>query len=136
MCRFVNTIFVLFLLPRLVHGADVRDYKEWQLFSNAAFAICIGQAFRTKPVVEDAHRTASGYLEYSHMPFAAYLELQKQVGFWLDKKYPGKSGGSLQLMKCIDYYNSGDIRSLYNKFDPCVDRILWPDVHEYGLRCQ
>ena len=125
----------IFLIPCSSHGADVTDYKEWQLFANAAFAICMGQAFSSRLVVEDAQRTASGYLEYAHMPFAAYLELQNQVERWLNKAYPSKSGGSLQLMKCIDYYNSGDIRSIYNKYDPCADRKLWHDAKEYALRC-
>ena len=51
-------------------------------------------------------------MEFSHISLDANQELRDSINVWSAKKYPSKSGESLQLMKCNDFYNSGDIQKI------------------------
>ncbi len=111
----LGIILIIFSFSSL---ASTKDYSEEQLFQNFAYAACVASAYQSKEVTADANRAASGYLEFGHLSLDAYQEIQKRINTWLEKKYISKSGKSLQLMKCIDFYHSGDIQKIYKKYTP------------------
>lgn len=108
---------------------------ESRAFSDFAYTICIGSAFESKEVKEDANRSANGYMEHSNISLDAYQELRNQIDIWLSKNYDSKSGKSLQIMKCNDFYNSGEIQKIYNKYNPCISSDGWLDMSDYNKQC-
>ncbi len=104
-------------------------------FYNYAYSICIGSSFNANEVKEDANRSANGYMEHGNISLDAYQELRNRVDVWLAKDYMSKSGGSLQIMKCNDFYNSGEVQEIYHKYDPCKSSEGWLDVADFNRQC-
>lgn len=117
-CRKQIPLGIILIIFSFSSLASTKDYNEEQLFRNFAYAACVARAYKSKEVTTDANRAASGYLEFGQIPLDAYQEIQNRIDIWLAKKYISKSGKSLQLMKCIDFYHSGDIQKIYKKYTP------------------
>jgi len=132
-------VFLLFTTTNITN-ADTHAFKqasEETLFRNFTLAICTGMAYEkeSKKIATDAGRSASGYREFSHVDLAAYEESRKLVKKWLAKDYKSKHGGQIALMKCIDLYNSKELKNLFGKYDPCKNRDAWLDENEYKKKC-
>ncbi|MDZ4264079.1 MAG: T6SS amidase immunity protein Tai4 family protein [Pseudomonadota bacterium] len=104
-------------------------------FFNYAYSICIGSAFNPDEVKEDANRSANAYMEQGNISLDAYQELRDRIDIWLAKKYLGKNGEPLQIMKCNDFYNSGEVQDIYDKYDPCKSSEGWLDIDDFNMRC-
>lgn len=104
-------------------------------FYNYANTICMGSAFTDNEIKGDANRSANGYMEHGNISLDAYQELRDRVDIWLIKDYMSKSGGSLQIMKCNDFYNSGDIQEIYQKYNPCRSSDSWLDSADFEKQC-
>ena len=135
-------IAVLFLLAISNQSlADKHPFKtanEETLFRNFSLAICTGMAYEkfSKEIATDTGKAATGYREYSHIDLQAYEESRKLVNKWLKKDYQSKHGGQIDIMKCIDLYNSKELIRLFKRFDPCKNRGAWLDAKEYQQRCE
>lgn len=116
-------------------GSVKRETPESINFLNYAYAICIGSAFDVDVVREDANRSANGYMQQGNISLEAYQALRSKVDSWLAKEYPSQSGGSLQIMKCNDFFNSGDIQKIYIEHDPCKSSEGWLDVADFNRQC-
>ena len=81
-------------------------------------------------------QAASGYREYSHISLDAYEEVRATISKWLKKDYSSKSGGQVELMKCIDLYNHDDLKVVFEKYNPCKSQDSWFDEDEFKLRCE
>jgi len=115
---------------------NIRNYNENELFHNFAYSICIGSAFDTQEVKSDANRSANAYIQFGNISIEAYEEIRNKVDSWLKKEYKSKSGKSLQVMKCIDFINSGEVEKVFSKYDPCKNKENWLDAEEYDKRCR
>lgn len=115
-----------------------KNASEEILFRNFTLAICTGMAYEkeSKQLATDVGRSASGYREFSHIDLEAYEESRKLVSKWLAKDYQSKHGGQIDLMKCIDLYNSKELKDLFIKYDPCKNRDAWLDEKEYMKKCR
>ncbi len=121
--RLILVLIILALLgcsPQAIKTNNLENIN----FNNYAYAICIGSAFDTSEVKEDANRSANGHMEHGNISLDAYQELRDRVDIWLAKNYVSKSGKSLQIMKCNDFYNSGEIQKIYHQYDPCKSRMM------------
>lgn len=105
-------------------------------FHKFAYTICIGTAFESSEVKEDANRSAGGHIEHGNISLDSYDELRLRVDKWLAKKYRSKSGKSLQIMKCNDFLYSGEILEIYNKYDPCISKEGWLDKEDFIRQCK
>ena len=134
----IKGLGVIVLLP-VMAGCSMTKIKQASPeeinFKKYAYAICIGSAFEADEVKSDASRSANGYMEYGNISLDAYQELRERVDYWLDKPYLSKSGGSLQIMKCNDFYHSDEISNIYMKHDPCRSSDGWLDLDEYKTQC-
>jgi hypothetical protein len=104
-------------------------------FYNYANAICIGSAFNDNEIKKDANRSANGYMEHGNISLDAYQELRGRVDVWLAKDYKSKSGGTLQIMKCNDFYNSGEVQEIFQKYNPCKSSDSWLDSEDFDKQC-
>lgn len=130
-------IFILTILNLYGCTTNVNRPANFETinFYNYAQSICIGSAFNIKEVKEDANRAANGYMESGNISLNAYQELRDRVDVWLAKKYISKTGKSLQIMKCNDFYHSGEIQGIYQKYDPCKTTDGWLDITDYNKQC-
>ncbi len=124
----------------LLSACSIKSTKTSNLesinFHKYAYAICIGSAFKNNEIKEDANRSANGHMEHSNISLEAYQELRNHIDIWLAKKYHSKSEKSLQIMKCNDYFYSGEIQNIYNKYDPCKSKEGWLDITDYNKQCK
>ncbi len=121
----VKKLVLLLLVIKLVSCSSPTQKMfsaEERNFYNFAYTICVGSAFEDLAVKGDAGRSANGYIQFGNIELDAYQELRERVNFWLAKEYKSKQGGSLQLMKCNDFYHSGEIQEIYLRYDPCKNK--------------
>jgi len=128
--------FVIFMfLSSCSHVGNINKNNESLLFHDYAYSLCIGSAFKSEEVRADANRTVNRYLQFSNISSDAYQELRTSMNVWLAKYYKSKSGESLQIMKCNDFFNSGEIQTIYKKYDPCLSKDNWHDENKYDFQC-
>lgn len=109
--------------------------SEHETFNDYATAICLGTAFDDNAVKADFNKAANGYMERGNMPLEAYEELRVLVNSWLQKDYPSKRGGQVQSAKCFDLRGSGELRALYEQYNPCSSEEGWFSQADYQKAC-
>ena len=135
--KFVHSIItVAFVFPGLSCAKNIREYNESEIFQNFAYSICVGSAFESEEVKSDANRSANAYIQFSNISLESYEEVRKKADSWLARDCKSKSDKSLQLMKCIDFINSGDVQEIFVKYDPCKNKENWLDTSEYEKFCK
>ncbi|KPJ92111.1 MAG: hypothetical protein AMJ53_10050 [Gammaproteobacteria bacterium SG8_11] len=137
--RFVFVIFSVYLMSAS-HAADHRFKQESEknFFRYFTLAVCMGMAYESdsKKLASDVGKAASGYLEFGHMDLDAYEDARELIKTWLKKDYQSKTGGQVEIMKCIDLFESEDLDSLYQKHDPCQKPDRWLDESKFKSRCK
>jgi len=109
---------ILLALPGFLYAKNIRDYNEKELFYNFSYSICIASAFDVEEVKSDANRAASAYVQFGNISIEAYEDVSNKANTWLKKEYRSKTGKSLQIMKCIDFINSGEVEKVFSKYHP------------------
>lgn len=132
----LTLVFIILILFGCSNQVKTTKNLESINFNNYAYTICVGSAFNIMEVKEDANRTANGHMEHGNISLDAYQELRERVDFWLAKDYISKKGKSLQIMKCNDFYNSGEIQEIYRKYDPCASSEGWLDITDFKRQCK
>lgn len=122
----------------LAEDHDFKNASEETLYRNFTLAVCTGTAYEkdSKKIATDAGKAATGYSEFSHIDLAAFDESRKLAIKWLAKDYKSKHGGQIEIMKCIDLYNSQELKTLFAKYDPCKNRDAWLDENEFMKKCK
>ena len=115
-----------------------KNASEETLFKNFTLSVCIGMAYEgeSEKLSSNVNKAASGYREYSNISLDAYEDARSVIRKWLKKDYSSKHGGQIELMKCIDLYNHIDLKSVFNKHNPCNLKESWLDQNDYKLRCK
>ena len=90
-------------------------YSEQVLLKNWALSRCIGTAFANAEIKQDAFNSASGYLEYGHVPIEAYEEVSKLISVFLARKYSGSIPGTFHTMECLDLFHSKALDGVVQK---------------------
>ena len=109
--------------------------QEEIIFKKFTLSICLGSAFEAKEMKYDANKAANAYRIRGNMPAEAIDESRKLVDKWLNKSYLSKSGEQIQVMKCIDLYESNDLLNIYKKYSPCNNKKNWYDSEDYIRQC-
>lgn len=136
--RLIVTISIIIISSAC--NAEIHAFKEAKeetLFKNITLSLCLGMGYEGKSsYFTDQFSTATnGYREFSNVSLDAYDELRALIKIWLKKDYISKSSSQNILMKCIDLSNSSEIKSLYEKYDPCKSSESWLDNKEYKVKC-
>lgn len=136
--KLIATImFIIFTSACNAEGHAFKNAKEEILFKNITLSICMGIGYEGKSsyFTDQFSDATNGYREFSNISLDAYEELRALVKLWLKKDYRSKNDIQNVLMKCIDLGNSNEIKSLYDKYNPCRKPESWLDNKEYKLRC-
>lgn len=92
-----------------------KQQSELKLFQNYAQASCLATAFTEGEIQQQAVSALNGYREFGAMPLEVYEALAEPMQQWLAKDYATKAGMQNNLMKCIDFAESEQVRNIYRK---------------------
>ena len=114
-----KTVQILgFTLAFLDAGSVIAEVSPTSTASNAtllrnyAAAQCISLAYDDPVVKADAQDAVGAYVEFGSVAVEAYEQITVLATSFLTRKYASKSGGKLQLMKCLDLLNSPELAAL------------------------
>lgn len=65
--------------------------------------------------MQNTLNSSSAYLEQSSLSIDAFNNADPLIDSWLEKNYQGSIPGSFNTQKCIDLFNSTELKSLYQK---------------------
>jgi hypothetical protein len=90
-----------------------RRVSEPDLLRGYALSRCLAAAYKGLPMELDANRSAEAYREAGHevRPWV-YGELDRLSTHAAAEIPPGLSTGRLCVMRCIELYESGDVRQV------------------------
>ena len=133
-------IFLSFCFMSVCHATEheFKNADEKTIFRNFTLAVCLSTAYQSdsQKLTNDANKAAGAYSQFGHMGFQAYEDATVLIDSWLKKDYQSKSGGQIEIMKCIDLYNSKELAEFFQKYDPCKNPDQWLDKEEYKNRCK
>lgn len=91
------------------------SFKQPQIFSNWLLNRCAGKAASDKAFSDDAFKSASAWLEVSHLPVEAFSDGDKLINAYLKMNLSGSVKGSFNMMKCTLLSQSQDAQAIYKK---------------------
>lgn len=80
-----------------------------ELLKKWALCKCLAKAFPKTAVADDASKTAAAYLEFGTAPIESYESLKVLADDYLKRPYSGSVPSNYDTMKCIDFYESGEL---------------------------
>lgn len=92
------------------------SFSQPQLFQNWLLNRCIGKASTDKTMKEDAYKSASAWLEYSHLPVEAFNGGDKLIDKYLKINLTGSVEGNFKVLTCTLLSQSKDAISIFNKY--------------------
>lgn len=114
---------------------ELNNTTEKTLFKNYALAMCLASEYKDTSIHSDAGRALNGYREFGKLDLSVYQDAYNLLKSWEKKSYLSKSGDVMKVARCIDFHNSQDVESLFQKNDPCKDIKNWRDENQYRVRC-
>lgn len=88
-------------------------------FSNEkkyAIANCLANAYPDSEFSSDAKHISGAYLQKGEFGLDMYENIRKYVSKYREKAYLSKHGRNLNIMQCIDLYESKELVSSINEF--------------------
>ncbi|NEG62567.1 hypothetical protein GQQ23_09495 [Pantoea agglomerans] len=92
------------------------SFKQPEIFSNWLLNRCAGKVATDKAFTDDAFKSASAWLEVSHLPVEAFSDGDKLINAYLKMNLTGSVTGNFNMMKCTLLSQSQDAKTLYNKY--------------------
>jgi Type VI secretion system (T6SS), amidase immunity protein len=99
----------------LAEVSPARTASDAVLLRNFAIAQCVRLAYDDPVVQADAGDAVGAYVEFGSVGPEAYEAALALAKTFLARSYPSKSGGKLQLMKCLDLMNSPELAALVKR---------------------
>jgi hypothetical protein len=95
----------------------IKIYSAHDLLKNYALSACLHQASPESPIGNDARASAAAYVELGRVNDSdAYLDINQMAKDWLSKAYTSKTGSTLTVMKCIDFYHSKELTQKVKRY--------------------
>ncbi|ATZ10505.1 T6SS amidase immunity protein Tai4 family protein [Erwinia amylovora] len=116
MNKLLSLSFLILSLQASCNAYANNKYSPQTNLKNYALSSCISQGYQSKEVKEDAAAAARGYLEFGDYSLAAHTAVRKLGKAFLAKEYTSQSGEPMTLVKCIDFYHSGQLDKLVKEF--------------------
>jgi len=91
-------------------------FKQPQIFSNWLLNRCAGKASTDKAFTDDAFKSASVWLEVSHLPIEAFSDGDKLISAYLKMNLTGSVSGNFNMMKCTLLSQSQDAKTVYSMY--------------------
>jgi len=91
-------------------------YTQPQIFSNWLLNRCAGKVSSDKAFTDDAFKSASAWLEASHLPVDAFSEGDRLIDDYLKMDLTGSIAGNFRMLKCTLLSQSQDAKTVYRKY--------------------
>jgi len=91
-------------------------YTQPQIFSNWLLNRCAGKVSSDKAFTDDAFKSASVWLEASHLPVDAFSEGDRLIDDYLKMDLTGSIAGNFRMLKCTLLSQSQDAKTVYRKY--------------------
>lgn len=91
-------------------------YTQPQIFSNWLLNRCAGKVSSDKAFTDDAFKSASVWLEASHLPVNAFSEGDRLIDDYLKMDLTGSIAGNFRMLKCTLLSQSQDAKTVYRKY--------------------
>ena len=91
-------------------------YTQPQIFSNWLLNRCAGKVSSDKAFTDDAFKSASAWLEASHLPVNAFSEGDRLIDDYLKMDLTGSIAGNFRMLKCTLLSQSQDAKTVYRKY--------------------
>lgn len=91
-------------------------YTQPQIFSNWLLNRCAGKISSDKAFTDDAFKSASVWLEASHLPVDAFSEGDRLIDDYLKMDLTGSIAGNFRMLKCTLLSQSHDAETVYRKY--------------------
>ncbi|MDQ1211423.1 T6SS amidase immunity protein Tai4 family protein [Pantoea anthophila] len=91
-------------------------YTQPQIFSNWLLNRCAGKVSSDKAFTDDAFKSASAWLEASHLPVDAFSEGDRLIDDYLKMDLTGSIAGNFGMLKCTLLSQSQDAETVYRKY--------------------
>lgn len=91
-------------------------YTQPQIFSNWLLNRCAGKVSSDKAFTDDAFKSASVWLEASHLPVDAFSEGDRLIDDYLKMDLTGSIAGNFRMLKCTLLSQSHDAETVYRKY--------------------
>jgi hypothetical protein len=90
---------------------------ERQKLKNAAFCSCLAASLpkTDSTIIKDG--SAAGYFETSEYSLLAFESIDSIANVFAQKAYTSKHSKPLNIMKCLDFYNSIELEKLIQSLD-------------------
>ncbi|WP_312042831.1 T6SS amidase immunity protein Tai4 family protein [Erwinia sp.] len=92
-------------------------YQQPQILSNWLLSRCAGKISTDKAFTDDAYKSASAWLERSHLPIEAFNDGDRLISDYLKMKLSGADKSNLNMMKCTLLAQSQDAMEIFEKYN-------------------
>lgn len=117
----MKKIFMLFFLGTspaalAISPSAIDAYTQPQIFSNWLLTRCAGKAASDTAFRDDAFKSASAWLEASHLPVDAFSDGDRLIDDYLKTDLTGSVAGNFRMLKCTLLSQSQDAKTVYSKY--------------------
>lgn len=88
---------------------------EASLLTRYALGQCLAAAYPDSGIERDARAAAAGYLEFGNLPIEAYEDATAVGRAAASRRYEGKQGEPLHLMKCLDLMDGPELEQVLDR---------------------
>lgn len=89
--------------------------NEASLLTRYTLSQCLAAAYPDTRIERDARASAAGYLEFGSLPIEAYEDATAVARDAASRRYEGKQGESLHVMKCLDLLHGPELERLFDR---------------------
>jgi len=89
--------------------------SEASLLTRYALSQCLAAAYPDTGIERDARAAAGGYLEFGNLQIEAYEHATAIARAAASRRYEGKQGEPLHVMKCLDLMDSPELERLLDR---------------------
>ncbi|BCQ22580.1 hypothetical protein NK8_06910 [Caballeronia sp. NK8] len=109
-----TTALAFVAVNQLANAASEVAPKDVQiaLLKDWALSRCLAKMYADPVAKSDANATASAYLEKSNLPMDAYDAADRLASDYANRKYAGSIESGFGTKKCIDFFESEELREL------------------------
>ncbi|MEW5290789.1 T6SS amidase immunity protein Tai4 family protein [Erwinia papayae] len=92
------------------------SFTQPQIFQNWLQNRCVGKITQDESLKDDAFKSASAWLEVSHLPVDAFNDGGRLIDEYLKINFTGSAKADFKVLKCSLLSNSEEQKSIYSKY--------------------
>lgn len=96
---------------------EMDSFSQSDIFSNWLQNRCIGKIATSERLKDDAFKSASAWLEVSHLSINAFQDGNGLIDNYLKLKLSGEQGGEFNVLKCTLVSKSKEANAIFKKYN-------------------